>query len=84
MMSTTLLAWTMSASPALHVRSDRAMTNRHPAPKRARTGRCADRLFGWLAKGVARVLTLAVLLAILVSLTIECLASNLANTAWVS
>ncbi|OYQ41005.1 phosphate ABC transporter permease subunit PstC [Rhodoferax sp. TH121] len=41
-----------------------------PPVKRARSGPLADRLFGWLAKGSA-LLTLALLLAILTSLTIS-------------
>jgi len=45
------------------------MTLRPPA-KSARSGPLADRLFGWLAKGAA-LLTLGMLLAILVSLTIS-------------
>ncbi len=40
-----------------------------PQPKAARSGPMADRLFGWLAKGAA-VFTLAILMAILVSLTV--------------
>jgi len=45
------------------------MTNPPPL-KAARSGPMADRIFGWLAKGAA-LLTLGVLLAILVSLTIS-------------
>jgi len=45
------------------------MTLRPPV-KSARSGPLADRLFGWLAKGAA-LLTLGMLLAILVSLTIS-------------
>ncbi|PQA78793.1 phosphate ABC transporter permease subunit PstC [Rhodoferax sp. TS-BS-61-7] len=41
-----------------------------PPVKRARSGPLADRIFGWLAKGSA-LLTLALLLAILTSLTIS-------------
>ena len=47
----------------------RAMTQPPPV-KRARSGPLADRIFGWLAKGSA-LLTLALLLAILTSLTIS-------------
>jgi phosphate transport system permease protein len=47
----------------------RAMT-KPPPIKRARSGPLADRIFGWLAKGAA-LLTLALLLAILTSLTIS-------------
>jgi len=45
------------------------MTN-HPPVKTARSGPLADRIFGWLAKGAA-LLTLGMLLAILISLTIS-------------
>jgi len=41
-----------------------------PAPKVARSGPLADRIFGWLAKAAA-LLTLGMLIAILVSLTIS-------------
>ncbi|WP_310342129.1 phosphate ABC transporter permease subunit PstC [Rhodoferax saidenbachensis] len=41
-----------------------------PPVKRARSGPMADRIFGWMAKGAA-LLTLALLLAILTSLTIS-------------
>ena len=41
-----------------------------PAPKRARSGPLADRIFGYLAKGAA-LFTLGLLLAILASLTIS-------------
>jgi phosphate transport system permease protein len=41
-----------------------------PPVKRARSGPLADRIFGWVAKGAA-LLTLALLLAILASLTIS-------------
>ena len=41
-----------------------------PPIKRARSGPLADRIFGWLAKGAA-LLTLALLLAILTTLTIS-------------
>jgi len=43
---------------------------RTSAPKVARCGPVADRLFGWLAKGAA-LLTLGLLIAILVSLTVS-------------
>ena len=45
------------------------MSNRPPV-KSARSGPLADRIFGWLAKGAA-LFTLGMLLAILVSLTIN-------------
>ena len=41
-----------------------------PPPKRARSGPMADRIFGWMAKGAA-LFTLAMLIAILASLTIS-------------
>ena len=41
-----------------------------PAPKMARSGPMADRIFGWLAKGAA-LFTLGMLVAILASLTIS-------------
>jgi len=41
-----------------------------PPIKKARSGPMADRVFGWLAKGAA-LLTLAMLIAILISLTIS-------------
>src|SRR5450830_1787320 len=52
-----------------------AQTARHvmthpPAPKVARSGPMADRIFGWLAKGAA-LFTLGMLIAILASLTIS-------------
>jgi phosphate transport system permease protein len=49
--------------------SERAMTNPPPV-KSARSGPMADRVFGWLAKGAA-LLTLGLLIAILLSLTIS-------------
>jgi len=49
--------------------SARAMTNPPPV-KQARSGPFVDRIFGWLAKGAA-LLTLGMLIAILVSLTIS-------------
>jgi phosphate transport system permease protein len=49
--------------------SGRVMT-KSPPMKAARSGPMADRIFGWLAKGAA-VFTLAMLIAILVSLTIS-------------
>ena len=41
-----------------------------PPMKMARSGPMVDRIFGWLAKGAA-LFTLAMLIAILVSLTIS-------------
>jgi phosphate transport system permease protein len=58
----------MSANPALRS-TGRVMTNPSPR-KQARSGPLADRIFGWLAKAAA-LFTLAVLLAILVSLTMK-------------
>jgi phosphate transport system permease protein len=58
----------MSANPALRS-TGRVMTNPSPQ-KQARSGPLADRIFGWLAKAAA-VFTLAMLLAILVSLTMK-------------
>jgi len=49
--------------------SARDMTNPPPV-KRARSGPLADQIFGWLAKGAA-LLTLGMLIAILLSLTIS-------------
>jgi len=66
--STTLRVDQSSINQAV-ILPQRVMT---PAPptKGARSGPLADRLFGWLAKGAA-LLTLVMLLAILVSLTIS-------------
>jgi len=58
-----------SPSSLSATKPSRAMTQPPPV-KRARSGPLADRIFGWLAKGSA-LLTLALLLAILTSLTIS-------------
>ncbi|HCX80440.1 MAG TPA: phosphate ABC transporter permease subunit PstC [Rhodoferax sp.] len=58
-----------SPSSLSAIKPSRAMTQPPPV-KRARSGPLADRIFGWLAKGSA-LLTLALLLAILTSLTIS-------------
>ena len=64
-MSTTLPATPMP----INLSSGQVMTS--PPPKKiARSGPLADRIFGWLAKGAA-LFTLAMLIAILVSLTIS-------------
>jgi len=64
---------TLSADQVMLDRSvesaGRAMTSPPPI-KKARSGPMADRVFGWLAKGAA-LLTLAMLIAILISLTIS-------------
>jgi phosphate transport system permease protein len=67
--STTLLENPQStlSSMASHQLAGRVMTM-PPPMKTARSGPMADRVFGWLAKGAA-LLTLAILAAILVSLT---------------
>ena len=67
-MSTTLSAYELSSNQ-LAQSSGRVMTS-PPPRKKARSGPMADRVFGWLAKGSA-LFTLAMLLAILVSLTIS-------------
>ena len=67
-MSTTLSADELSSNQ-LALSSGRVMTS-PPPRKKARSGPMADRVFGWLAKGSA-LFTLAMLLAILVSLTIS-------------
>ena len=67
-MSTTLSADELSSNQ-LAQSSGRVMTS-PPPRKKARSGPMADRVFGWLAKGSA-LFTLAMLLAILVSLTIS-------------
>ncbi len=66
-MSATLSASEMLMS--LSQTSARVMTNPPPV-KRARSGPLADQIFGWLAKGAA-LLTLGMLIAILLSLTIS-------------
>ena len=65
----------------------RSMTTPPPV-KRPRSGPMADRIFGWMAKGAA-LLTLAMLIAILTSLTISAWPaiskygfSFLTNTTW--
>ncbi len=65
-MSTTLLANPLALHQAPS--SERVMSNPPPA-KKARSGPMADRIFGWLAKAAA-LFTLAMLIAILVSLTL--------------
>lgn len=67
-MSTTLSADLMSINQSVKS-SGRAMTN-PPSLKAARSGPMADRIFGWLAKGAA-LFTLAMLIAILASLTVS-------------
>lgn len=67
-MSSTLVSDDFSSSSSVP-QSVRAMTQPPPA-KRARSGPWADLVFGWLAKGAA-LLTLAMLIAILASLTIS-------------
>lgn len=67
-MSSTLVHGDSPSSPTATF-SSRAMTQPPPV-KRARSGPMADRIFGWMAKGAA-LLTLALLLAILTSLTIS-------------
>ena len=64
---------TLPASPISMGNSDqtsRRVMTQPPPLKRARSGPMADRIFGWLAKGAA-LFTLALLTAILVSLTIS-------------
>ena len=67
-MSTVLAHGDASPGP-LNDKKTHAM-NQPPAPKRARSGPLADRVFGILSKSAA-VLTLGLLLAILTSLTIS-------------
>jgi phosphate transport system permease protein len=67
-MSSTL-AQGVSPSSQSALMSERAMT-KPPPVKRPRSGPMADRIFGWTAKGAA-LLTLAMLVAILASLTIS-------------
>ena len=67
-MSTTLAHGDSPASLSKN-NEEHAMT-KPPAPKRARSGPMADRIFGFLAKGAA-ILTLCLLVAILTSLTIS-------------
>ena len=67
-MSSTLPASPMPASIPNQT-GQRVMTQ-PPHPKQARSGPMADRIFGWLAKSAA-LFTLALLVAILVSLTIS-------------
>ncbi len=68
---------TLPASPMSNSRLDgnsdqtnRRVMTQPPPIKQARSGPMADRIFGWLAKGAA-LFTLALLVAILVSLTIS-------------
>ena len=67
-MSSTLPANQMPVNSSVGL-SEREMT-KPPPLKTARSGPLADRIFGWLAKGAA-LLTLAILIAILASLTIR-------------
>ena len=67
-MSTTLPAKEMPINQSA-LPSGRVMT-KPPPMKMARSGPMVDRIFGWLAKGAA-LFTLAMLIAILVSLTIS-------------
>jgi len=67
-MSTTLAHGDSPASLSPK-KEENAMT-KPPSPKRARSGPMADRVFGYLAKGAA-ILTLCLLAAILISLTIS-------------
>ena len=67
-MSSTLSADQMSLDRSVES-AGRVMTSPPPL-KKARSGPMADRIFGWLAKGAA-LLTLALLVAILISLTIS-------------
>ena len=67
-MSTTLAHDDLSSNPSVN-QSVRAMIQPPPV-KRARSGPWADLVFGWLAKSAA-LLTLAMLIAILASLTIS-------------
>ena len=67
-MSSTLPVNQMSVNTS-DVSLERAMT-KHPPLKAARSGPMADRIFGWLAKGAA-LFTLAILIAILASLTVS-------------
>lgn len=66
-MSTTLPAGEMPYNQSARS-SGRVMTNPSPL-KSARSGPMADRIFGWVAKGAA-LFTLAMLIAILASLTV--------------
>jgi len=66
--STTLPAKEMPINQSA-LPSGRVMT-KPPPMKMARSGPMVDRIFGWLAKGAA-LFTLAMLIAILVSLTIS-------------
>jgi phosphate transport system permease protein len=64
---------TLPASPMTLGNSEqpsRRVMTQPPPLKQARSGPMADRIFGWLAKGAA-LFTLALLVAILVSLTIS-------------
>ena len=67
-MSSTLPASSMPAS--IPNQTGRRVMTQPPPLKQARSGPMADRIFGWLAKGAA-LFTLALLVAILVSLTIS-------------
>ncbi len=67
-MSSTLPANELPLNPSVKS-SGHAMTN-PPRPKAARSGPVFDRIFAWLAKGSA-IFTLAMLVAILASLTIS-------------
>jgi phosphate transport system permease protein len=84
---TTTLAGGVSPSESTALHAHRAMTQ-PPSPKRARSGPLADRIFGWAAKASALV-TLALLIAILVSLTMSAMPaiskyglSFFTSTAW--
>jgi len=67
-MTTTLTNGVSPSSPSAST-AKRVMTQ-PPSQKRTRSGPLADRIFGWAAKGSALV-TLALLIAILVSLTVS-------------
>ena len=67
-MSNTLSASAVALEPSTD--TPQSVMIKPPPVKRARSGPMADRVFGWVAKGAA-LFTLAMLIAILVSLTIS-------------
>ena len=67
-MSNTLSASAVALEPSTDV--PHSVMTKPPPMKKARSGPMADRVFGWVAKGAA-LFTLAMLIAILVSLTIS-------------
>ena len=67
-MSNTLSASAVALEPSTD--TPHSVMTKPPPMKKARSGPMADRVFGWVAKGAA-LFTLAMLIAILVSLTIS-------------